>query len=223
MNCLAQLEQPNLLRSLGLVLGDHNPPKPVILFAFPPPSDFVARWAAARRLWRSLARARLPWQAANRSTHSGHRRRTNLDEDKAGTTFAASYRRWTPCTPVQSRRRVRFCFYPGWIAPILAAGWIEDKWWFSLSQFKLSIAELAVSTLAAATHQAWVGANTSPAVFTHGQVKPSSVRIRTWPPATQFDLAFPLSALLMRTSLPTIQPCLLHSKDQWLELELSST
>jgi len=44
---------------------------------------------------------------------SDHRRRTNLDEDEAGTTSATSNRRSTLCTPVQSRRRVRFCFYPG--------------------------------------------------------------------------------------------------------------
>lgn len=47
----------------------------------------------------------------------------------------------------------------------LPHSWIEDKWWFPLSQFNLTTAEPAVLLLAAAARQARIGTNTSPANF----------------------------------------------------------
>ena len=71
---------------------------------------------------------------------------------------------------------------------VLPHGWIDDKRWFPLSQFKPNTAVPTVLTLATAVRRVRIGANMSPDVFIHGQAKRSSVRIRTWPPATQFDL-----------------------------------
>ncbi len=73
-------------------------------------------------------------------------------------------------------------------------GWIEDRRWFPLSQFKPFTPKLAVLTLAAAARRARIGANTSPAVSTRGQANTSLVSIQTWPPATQIDLGHPLTA-----------------------------
>ncbi len=76
----------------------------------------------------------------------------------------------------------------------LPHGWIKVRRWFPLSQFKPFTPKSAVFTLAAAVRRARIGANTSPADFARGQANPSLVSIQTWPPATQIDLASPLTA-----------------------------
>ena len=141
-----------------------------------------------------FAHARLPWRAVTHPTPLAHRRRTNLDDDKAGTTAAARNRRSMPCAPIQAAAECDFASTQGESRQFLPHGWIGDRRWYPLSQFKPFTPEPAVFTLAAAARRARIGANTSPADSNRGQVNPSPVSIRTWPPATQIDLARPLSA-----------------------------
>lgn len=201
--CLAQLEQPNsiqLTQSLGLVLGDHNPLKTVALFASSSPcahrTGIRLCRAPCRRAsaLRPPVRARPPWRAVAHPTPSAYSRRTNLDDDKAGTTTAARNHCSTPCAPVQAAAECDFASTWGESRQFLPHSWIGDRRWYPLSQFKRFTPKLAVFTLAAAARRARIGANTSPAEFTRGQVNTSPVSIQTWPPATQIDLSRPLTA-----------------------------
>ena len=133
----AQL-QPNLMQSLELVLGDHIPLKTVVLFT----SSSLSRAPTGSRLCRapsrrasvsgSIARAQPPWRAAARPTPSTHRRRTNLDDDKAGTTTAARNHRSTPCAPVQAATECDFASTRGKSRQFLPHGWIGDRRWYPL-------------------------------------------------------------------------------------------
>nr|BAD27724.1 hypothetical protein [Oryza sativa Japonica Group] len=109
-------------------------------------------------------------------------------------TTAARNRRSTPCAPIQAAVECDFASTRDESRQFFPHGWIEDRRWYPLSQFKPFTPESAVFTLAATARRARIGANTSPADFTRGQANPSLVSIQTWPPATQSDLGRPLAA-----------------------------
>nr|BAH47707.1 hypothetical protein [Oryza sativa Japonica Group] len=87
-----------------------------------------------------------------------------------------------PPQEIATRRRARpskaaaecdFASTPGESCQFLSHGWIEDRRWYPLSQFKPFTPESAVFTLTAAARRTRIGANTSPAEFARGQANPS--------------------------------------------------
>ncbi|BAT13597.1 Os11g0278900, partial [Oryza sativa Japonica Group] len=96
-----------------------------------------------------LTCARPPWRAVARWTISAHRRRTNLDDDKAGTTTTARNRCSTPCAPVQATTECDFASTLGESRQFSPHSWIGHRWWYPLSQFKPFTPEPAVFTLVA--------------------------------------------------------------------------
>lgn len=124
----------NLLQSLGLVLGDHNPPKTMAPLSFPPPAraalayGLAARKVAARWLCsRSHVPGCLGTSPATRRA-SGNHRHTNLDEDKPGRSppqVTAAYRRArSPDAAAESD----FASTGGESRQFLLRVWMEGKW-----------------------------------------------------------------------------------------------
>ena len=105
----AALLLPNLVQSLELVLGDHNPLKTVAFFTSSSPSRALPGVRLCRAsVSGSIARARPPWRTASRTTPSDHRHCTNRDDVKARMTTATRNHRSTPCAPIQAAAECDF-------------------------------------------------------------------------------------------------------------------